>query len=195
MNNTQEKALTTKELAFVVAYTAIGTDCCGQQAKSAIKAGWSEKTADQQASRLMKTDHITMAIHKIHKRMMDEGMINPHKILSDLQHVKERALAKGDLASANRSIHLQGQYLAMFKDVYQIEESVELEEQSKRERMFSKILVMVLTVFGEALQERMNKWIGEHGESEQPPFSEFRDLFYVENRDNIPASITSINRN
>lgn len=143
----KRKELTPKELKFVLAFTEIGTDTCGRQGKSAIAAGWSEEEANKQATRLLKRTPIRNAIQKIHKRLMDAAMINPQKILADLENTKNLALAKADLVSANRSIHLQGQYLAMFKDVYTVEDSPPPEPMSPEKQAFYRKLAHEATMF------------------------------------------------
>ena len=118
MNNDEKKnkPLKPRELLFVQYFTSIGTKECAIGEKSAIKAGYSKASARTTAWKLLKRANIRQAIDKVHKQFMDKAMINPERILSDLDNVKQRALAKGDLASANRAIHLQGMYLTMFTE-------------------------------------------------------------------------------
>lgn len=140
-NKPRRTQLTTSELAFVLNFTSIGTDTCGIQGKSAIKAGFSENTADKQASRMMRKPQIRAAIREVHQKMMDKAMINPAKVLANLENILDKALQKGDLAAANRATELQGKYLTMFGDRYVQEQSEEQQELTESMSLAADIFI------------------------------------------------------
>ena len=142
----KKSELTTQEVAYVCAYTEIGTKTCGHQGKSAIKAGICEAEADRWASRLMRADRVREAIAEIHRKMMDRALINPQKILSDLENNKALALAKGDIAAANRAVELQGKYLTMFGDRFAIEQDEEQRELSESQKEQAKLIAQQIVL-------------------------------------------------
>ena len=151
------KQLTPKELKFVLAYTEIGTVTCGRQGKAALAAGWPEAEADKQAARLMKAPRIREAIQASHEKMMNKAMINPSKILADLENTKHLALAKGDLTSANRAIHLQGQYLTMFGDKYLIADDEQAIELTHERKIEAEVLAEIRLRFGDRIREEVER--------------------------------------
>lgn len=143
-DETLQAELSTKELAFVLAYTCVGSTTCSQLGKSAIASGSSENNASRDASRLMKKPHVREAIKDIHQKMMDDALINPQKILNDLQNTLDLALAKGDLTAANRSIELQGKYLTMFNERVIVDTTEQHRVLSESEKEQARILAAVI---------------------------------------------------
>ncbi|MHC4160113.1 MAG: terminase small subunit [Planctomycetota bacterium] len=102
--------------AFCVHYTTIGSDTYGHGTKSAKAAGYSEKTAYSQATRLLKKAEIRQRISALHAENMQRNYLTIEKVLDDLEHEKLLARQEGQHSVATKCSELQGKYLAMFTD-------------------------------------------------------------------------------
>jgi len=121
--------LTPQELAFCEFYTALGEPTCGNGTQSALAADYSEKSPHTQAWKLLQRQAIKEKIREIHDELMAKHNLNPSRILYDLEHVRLRALAKGDLAVAARCSELQGKHLTMFSDKFIVGDQFEQERK------------------------------------------------------------------
>lgn len=134
------KGLTAKQLMFVKEYLV---DLNGKQA--AIRAGYSEKTAESQASRLLSNAKVYRAIADSTKERTEKLEITVEYVLKGLVEVAERCLQKKpvmefdraercmvqatddqgrdvwqfDSTGANRAFELLGKYKQMFTDKVQ----------------------------------------------------------------------------
>ena len=116
--------LTTKQQLFVDEYLV---DLNATQA--AIRAGYSEKTAEFQASRLLKNVKIEKALGIRMKARERRTAITHDKVLEDIERIKQDAMQlvpdkDGNMTMANHSAalkaaELQGRHLGMFN--YKIE--------------------------------------------------------------------------
>ena len=111
--------------------------------KAAIRAGYSQKTANEQGSRLLTNVSIQEAIEKGFKKRSDRTEITQDFVLNGLKEVTERCLQRKpvmfynketkqmeqaiddetgegvwtfDSGGANRSLELLGKHLGIFKD-------------------------------------------------------------------------------
>lgn len=66
----------------------IATNYC--QREAAIRAGYSEKTADQSASRLMRRDDIKAQIAKEQKEALRQKCVTPERVVMELMRAIER---------------------------------------------------------------------------------------------------------
>lgn len=82
-----EKKLTPKQAAFVSEYVK---DCNGKQA--AIRAGFSEKTAEQQASRLLRNVKVMDAVAELQKKAQERNEITVDDIIRELDENRRVAL-------------------------------------------------------------------------------------------------------
>jgi len=136
MSERTTDSLNDKELSFCEHYVALGEPTCGNATASARAAGYAEKHAGNAAWKLMQRPVIREKIQELHKARMDKNLINPERVLHDLEHTRILALAKADLAVAARCSELQGKYLAMFTDRQQLvgpEQQRELDERERQE--------------------------------------------------------------
>ena len=116
--------LTTKQQLFVDEYL-IDLNAT----KAAIRAGYSEKTAEFQASRLLKNVKIEKALGIRMKARERRTAITHDKVLEDIERIKQDAMQlvpdkDGNMTMANHSAalkaaELQGRHLGMFN--YKIE--------------------------------------------------------------------------
>ena len=114
MNETKD--LTIKQESFCVHYTTIGTEAFGNGTKSAIGAGYSEKSAYSQASALLKNPKIQQRIKELHAENVSRNNITVDKVLADLEHDKIMARQAGQYSVAKECSVAQGKYLSMFTD-------------------------------------------------------------------------------
>ena len=130
---TEPKVLNPKVDAFCVFYTTIGEPTFAHAAKSAIAAGYSEASARNTATDLLKKPDVQQRIRELHTANMQRNMITVDKVLADLEHDKLIAREKGDIASAIRADELQGKYLALFTDRQEISEPARRELDAAEE--------------------------------------------------------------
>lgn len=103
--------MTAQQQRFVDEYAV---DRNGKQA--AIRAGYSEKTAEQQASRLLSNVKVQEAIEAKLNRLSMKTEITAEWVLKELQNTYTMAKQLGDLAPANKSLELIGKHIGMFTD-------------------------------------------------------------------------------
>ncbi|MHC5075187.1 MAG: terminase small subunit, partial [Planctomycetota bacterium] len=108
--------LTAKQESFCINYTSIGSETFGNGTKSAIEAGYSEKSAYSQASALLKNPKVRERIKNLHAENMGRNNMTVDKVLADLEHDKIMARRAGQYSVAKECSVAQGKYLAMFKD-------------------------------------------------------------------------------
>ena len=116
--------LTTKQQLFVDEYLV---DL--NATRAAIRAGYSEKTAEFQASRLLKNVKIEKALSIRMKARERRTAITHDKVLEDIERIKQNAMQlvpdkDGNMTMANhaaalKAAELQGRHLGMFN--YKIE--------------------------------------------------------------------------
>jgi len=116
MNELQKKTLNPKEQLFCSNYCAIGTPTFCRTEKSAIAAGYSEKSARNSATALLKRPEIQERISELNKENLSRNNVTVDKVLTDLEHTRLLAIEKGELSTATRCSELQGKYLVMFSD-------------------------------------------------------------------------------
>ncbi len=129
----QTRTLTPKQDSFCVHYTTIGAETFSNGTKSAIAAGYSEKSAYSQACNLLKNPKIQQRIKELHAENMSRNNITIDKVLADLEHDKLMARQVGQYAVAKGCTELQGKYLAMFTDNINQTDTVRQRELDERE--------------------------------------------------------------
>ena len=107
--------LTPKEEAFVRAYADPESETYGRATASAEVAKYQEPRSA--AWKLRRRPRIIARIEEFEK--LTRVVIG--RILTDLEHERQLALAKGDIASAIRASELMGRHLAMFTDMLAVD--------------------------------------------------------------------------
>lgn len=127
--------LSPKEVAYCEFFTALGEDTCSHQQRSCIAAGYAEKSASVQAWKLMQRPAIRAKIAELHAKRMHKHLINPERILFDIEHIRIKALEKDDLSTALRALEDFGKYFSMFTEqlVVITEEQRKLSEKDKEQ--------------------------------------------------------------
>lgn len=103
--------LTPRQQAFVNEYLV---DLNATQA--AIRAGYSQKTANEQGARLLANVSIQSFISEQIKKRNERTERTADDVLRDIQDWTREAHDKGDLKTAFRGLELEGKHLGMFKD-------------------------------------------------------------------------------
>ncbi len=129
------KELSQREAAFAVYFTTIGSDTFSDGKKSAVAAGYSDRSAHVAASRLMKRDKVRNRISELHSENMQRNLITVDKVLADLEHDKIMARKHRQYGVAKSCTELQGKYLAMFIDRLQTNDTKaeEIKENERKE--------------------------------------------------------------
>ena len=112
---TDDLMLSPKEELFCSNYTAIGTPTFGFKERSALDAGYSEKSARNTATALLKRPEIRQRISELNAENMSRNNVTVDKVLSDIEHTRLLALEKQDLTNARECSNLQGKYLALWR--------------------------------------------------------------------------------
>lgn len=73
--------LNKRQMAFAEAYAIPGTEMHGNATKSAIYAGYSEKTAYSQGQRMLKNVEILKTIEGIKEKLFDENIMSGKEVL------------------------------------------------------------------------------------------------------------------
>jgi phage terminase small subunit len=106
------KVLTVKQRRFVEEYVI---DCNGTQA--AIRAGYSERTAQEQSSRLLSNAMVKEAVKKAMQEKSEECGVTAEFVLKGLKGEAKLDTKKGGSASARvRALELLGKHRGMFRE-------------------------------------------------------------------------------
>ena len=105
--------LTPKQSAFIDEYTIDKN-----AAAAAVRAGYSQKTVAQLASRLLTNVNIQAEVNKRLAKLSDNAQITAEYVLNGFKSVAERCMADEtfDQAGANKSLEMLGKYLRLFTD-------------------------------------------------------------------------------
>ena len=103
--------LNNKQQMFVDQYLV---DLNGRQA--AIRAGYSERSAEVQASRLMSIVEVQQAIQERMDKRSKEVSITSNKVLERIDRIAKTAEDVGDLQAALRANELLGKHLRLFTE-------------------------------------------------------------------------------
>ena len=123
--------LNSQERKFCDAFTALGKPTCANATKSAIAAGYSEKSAHTCGWRLLRRAPIKQRVAELRGLSTD-------KVLSDLEITRLKALDKGDLAVATRCSELLGKSLKMFVERQEINTPADEPQMTEEEERYRR---------------------------------------------------------
>lgn len=109
-----------RQETFAIAFTTIGSDTFSKAELSAKAAGFSESSARNAGTRLLRNPDVQKRICELHELNCGKHFITEGKILADLENDKLAARAKGDYASAIRASELGGKFITMFSEKFKI---------------------------------------------------------------------------
>ena len=129
------KALEPREDLFCSNYTAIGAETFNHKEKSAVGAGFSEASAGNKATALLRRPEIQRRLEELKAENRQRNNVSTDSVVENLTHDRDMARAKGDWAAAIRADELIGKTLGVFTDVQMITEPAkrELDEQEQAE--------------------------------------------------------------
>lgn len=140
--------LNAQERKFCDAFCDIGKPTCANATKSAIAAGYSEKSAHTCGWRLLRRAPIKQRVAELRGLRVD-------KVLSDLESTRLAALDKKDLAVATRCSELQGKSLKMFVERQEINAPAEELGMTAEEEQYQRDYA-AWRLDQEALKSRQN---------------------------------------
>lgn len=127
-----DKPLEPQQLRFIDEYLS---DKEFNAKQAAIRAGYSEKTAEAQASRLLRSVKVRAEIERRQKKVAKKFELNQEWIIKQLIKVHKRCMQstavtdkegnpigeyKFEASAANKSLELLGKHLGMFADRFKI---------------------------------------------------------------------------
>ena len=104
--------LTKKQREFIRAYKSNG----GNGTQAAIKAGYSEKTAEVIASENLTKPIIKEALAEHEKKMQEKYEYTVDDMVKELNEEKNNADAVGNVSAALKAIELKGKAFGLFVD-------------------------------------------------------------------------------
>ncbi|MGN5881599.1 terminase small subunit [Staphylococcus lugdunensis] len=139
--------LNKRQKAFAEAYCIPGSDCYGNATRSAIRAGYSEKTAYSQGQRMLKNVDVKSYIKGVEEKLFDEQIMSGKEVLYRLTNT-----ARGNTVEIEPVVTKKGDYkLNPSTEKYNLvyDESVELvkkppkiSDQNKALELLGKYYVM-----------------------------------------------------
>ncbi len=108
--------LTAKQEEFCQQYLV---DFNGTQA--AIRAGYSKRSANEQAARLLAKDSIRGHLDELSQAAAERNDLTVDGVLESLKQLRDKAISLNQMGPAVRAEELRGKYLAMFVDRKRVE--------------------------------------------------------------------------
>ena len=122
--------LTPKQQRFVDEYLV---DLNATQA--AIRAGYSEHTAEVQGCRLLSKAKVREAVEAALKVRSKRTEIDQDWVLSELQNVHTAAMGDNNLSAANKSLELLGRHLGIFTDNLKLSGGLQISHEDALEQL------------------------------------------------------------
>jgi len=88
--------------------------------RAALRAGYSRRSAGQQASRLLRQPRIAEAVRDGQDRLAKRARLSAREVLGRLAELRDAAAAKGQYAVALRAEELRGRHIGMFAGEKQV---------------------------------------------------------------------------
>lgn len=92
--------------------------------KAAIRAGYSEKTAEQQASRLLRNVKVQEAIKAKLDRLSMKTELTAEWVLKEFAENHRMAREVGELQASNKALEMIGKHLGMFTDKVKMDANI-----------------------------------------------------------------------
>ena len=104
-------ALSARQALFIGEYVI-----SGNATQAAIKAGYSEKTACEQGSRLLANVKVAREVEQRQQRRVDRLNLSADFVLENILRTAEKARDVGEYSAALKGYELLGKYLKLFTD-------------------------------------------------------------------------------
>lgn len=121
------KKLTSQQQLFVKEYLI---DRNGKQA--AIRAGYSEKTAEQYSYQLLQKPLVRDAVNKSVEKIARKVEISAEDVLQSIKEIRDDAKAADKYSEALKANELLGKHLKLFTDKVEVDGSLVVKVNRKR---------------------------------------------------------------
>ena len=113
--------LTDKQLMFCKEYII---DLNATQA--CIRSGYIERTAEQQASRLLRNVKVQSEVNRLKAIREKKIGLTAEKVLEDIERVRNKAEVSEQFNVSLKASELQGKHLAMFTEKHQVDGEIKM---------------------------------------------------------------------
>lgn len=113
--------LTEKQLMFCKEYII---DLNAKQA--CIRSGYSERTAEQQASRLLRNVKVKNEVNRLKAIREKKVELTAEKVLKDIERVRQKAEGSEQYNVSLKASELQGKHLAMFTEKHKVDGEIKM---------------------------------------------------------------------
>lgn len=132
-----KKPLDPRADLFCSCYTAVGMPTFNHKEASAVAAGFSEASARNQATKLLRKPAIQQRLDELKAANRQRNNVSVDSVVENLTHDRDMARAKGDWSAAIRADELLGKVLGCFTDRQQFgvdpAKQPELDERERAE--------------------------------------------------------------
>ena len=140
--------------------------------KASVRAGYSEKTAYSQASRLLKNAKVAARIAELQAETAKRLDVTVDSVMADLEGLCASAVAAKQFGPAVRAKELQGKQLGLFRDRLSVDDA----REGHDERLYARIALVAASgdrLLARQLFRNLVKNIGVEGYVfERPTFSD-----------------------
>ncbi|MBW7990171.1 MAG: hypothetical protein FVQ84_09180 [Planctomycetes bacterium] len=115
-DNLPEKKLPLKHSLFIQHYTSLGEKTFQNGRLSAVASGFKEKSAHNQASRLLKMSNIQIEIQRIWAKLLAKIGLSSEYVILGIMHNEQKLRESEDFKGAEACTKDLGQTLALFSE-------------------------------------------------------------------------------
>lgn len=128
-----EKVLSPQVELFCSNYVAIGSPTFNHKEKSALAAKYAESSARNSATALLRSPEVQQRIRELNTENLARNNTTIDSVLTNLQHDRQLARDKGDVASAVRVDEIEAKFMGMLIDRGMTLEPEKIKELSEKE--------------------------------------------------------------
>ncbi len=135
--------LNKRQKAFAEAYCIPGSDCYGNATRSAIRAGYSEKTAYSQGQRMLKNVDVKSYIKGVEEKLFDEKIMSGKEVLYRLTRTARAETVEVEAIVTKKGIYkvnptTEKHNLVYDEDVNLVEKPPKISDQNKALELLGK---------------------------------------------------------
>lgn len=135
--------LNKRQKAFAEAYCIPSSDCYGNATRSAIRAGYSEKTAYSQGQRMLKNVDVKSYIKGVEEKLFDEKIMSGKEVLYRLTRTARAETVEVEAIVTKKGIYkvnptTEKHNLVYDEDVNLVEKPPKISDQNKALELLGK---------------------------------------------------------